>query len=109
MSPTNQPFPAGALTNWGNAVRIAHQDGTFSWYFHIKTNRVFVEVGDQVVRGQVIAEANNTGRSSGPHLHYQVQGDNVNWGQSIPIRFDTASHGDCYIPQTGDNVTSNNN
>jgi murein DD-endopeptidase MepM/ murein hydrolase activator NlpD len=109
MSPSNQPFPPGALTNWGNALRIAHQDGTFSWYFHLKTNRVFVNVGEQVVRGQVVAESNNTGRSTGPHLHYQVQADNIDWGQSIQIRFDTASHGNCYIPQTGDDVTSNNN
>jgi murein DD-endopeptidase MepM/ murein hydrolase activator NlpD len=108
VSPSNQPFPQGSLQNWGNAVRIAHQDGTFAWYFHIKTNRVFVNVGETVVRGQVIAEADNTGRSTDAHLHYQVQDNNANWGQSIQIRFDTASHGSCYIPVTGDDVTSNN-
>jgi len=109
VSPSNQPFPAGSLQNWGNAVRIAHQDGAFSWYFHIKTNTVSVNVGQKVLRAQSIAQADNTGRSTGPHLHYQVQDNNTNWGQSIQIRFDTQSHGSCYIPQTGDDVTSNNN
>ena len=107
-SNTNQEFPAGALENWGNAVRIAHQDGTTGWYFHIKTNTVSVNVGNIVIRGQPIAEADNTGRSSGSHLHFQVQDNNVNWGQSIQIRFDTKSHGSCYLPQTGDSLVSNN-
>jgi hypothetical protein len=43
-----------------------------------------------------------------PHLHFQVQNGNVNWGQSIPIRFDAANHGACYIPLTGDSLVSNN-
>ena len=107
-SATNQEFPPGALENWGNAVRIAHQDGTTGWYFHIKTNSVFVNVGNIVIRGQPIAEADNTGRSSGPHLHFQVQDNNMNWGQSIQIRFDTKSHGSCYLPQTADSLVSNN-
>ena len=109
VSSSNQPFPMGSLQNWGNAVRIAHQDGTFSWYFHIKTNTVSVNVGQTVLRGQSIAQSDNTGRSTKAHLHYQVQDNNTNWGQSIQIRFDTQSHGSCYIPQTNDNVTSNNN
>jgi murein DD-endopeptidase MepM/ murein hydrolase activator NlpD len=107
-SPTNQPFPNGSLQNWGNAVRIAHQDGTFAWYFHIKTNGVTVNLDEEVQRGQPIAQADNTGRSSGAHLHFQVQADNINWGQSIQIRFDTPNLGGCYIPQTGDSLISNN-
>lgn len=108
VSPTNQPFPPGSLQNWGNAVRIGHQDGTFAWYFHIETNGVLVDDDEPIQRGQPIARADNTGRSSGPHLHFQVQANNNNWGQSIQIRLDTDNLGGCYIPQTGDFLTSNN-
>jgi murein DD-endopeptidase MepM/ murein hydrolase activator NlpD len=108
VSNSNQPFPLGHSQNWGNVVRIGHQDGTTGWYMHIDTMGVHVLQGQVVSRGQPIADAGNTGRSSGPHLHFQVQAGSSSWGQTIPIRFDTASHGSCYIPQTDDVLTSNN-
>lgn len=107
-TPNNQPFPQGSTLNWGNTVRIEHQDGTFAWYFHIRQNGVIVTQGQQVQRGQPIAFADNTGRSTNAHLHHQVQADNANWGQSIRIRFATGDTPPCYIPQTGDTLLSNN-
>ena len=53
--PGNEPFPDGNLQNWGNAVRIRHAGGFTSWYFHIQTKSVLVNVGDVVVQGQAIA------------------------------------------------------
>lgn len=102
-TPSNTPFPAGSLQNWGNAVRIRHPGGFTSWYFHLQTNGVSVKVGDVVQRGQPIATSDNTGRTSGPHLHFQVQADSANWGQSVGIAFQ-----DCEVPTGGDTVTSNN-
>jgi len=102
--PGNQPFPAGSLQNWGNAVRIRHAGGFTSWYFHIQTNGVLVNVGDVVTQGQVIARSDNTGRSSGAHLHFQVQADSTDWGQSVPCTFGA----NCEQPATGASVTSNN-
>jgi murein DD-endopeptidase MepM/ murein hydrolase activator NlpD len=104
----NLPFPPGSSQNWGNVVRITHQDGTTGWYMHIDTMGVVVNVGQVLSRGALIAHAGNTGRSSGPHLHFQVQAGSSSWGNTIPILFDTANKGSCYIPQTGDNLTSNN-
>lgn len=101
--PGNQPFAQGSLQNWGNAVRIRHRGGLTSWYFHIKRNGVLVNVGDTVTTGQTIATSGNTGRSSGPHLHFQVQADSNNWGQSVPITF-----ANCAQP-SGGVVTSDNN
>jgi biotin carboxyl carrier protein len=98
-SASNQPFPAGSLQNWGNAVRLRHAGGFTSWYFHIQQNGVLVKVGDTVSAGQVIALSDNTGRSSAPHLHFQVQADSINWGQSVPISF-----GSCEVPKSGDKV-----
>jgi len=103
-TPSNTPFPAGSLQNWGNAVRIRHAGGFTSWYFHIQANGVLVNVGDVVTQGQAIATSGGTGRSSGPHLHFQVQADSVDWGQSVAHTFGD----DCAQPATGDTVTSNN-
>jgi murein DD-endopeptidase MepM/ murein hydrolase activator NlpD len=102
--PGNMPFPAGSLQNWGNAVRLRHAGGFTSWYFHIQANGVRVNVGDVVTQGQVIAISGNTGRSSGAHLHFQVQADSVDWGQSVPCTFGA----NCEQPSGGDSVTSDN-
>ena len=102
-SASNTPYPAGSLQNWGNTVRIRHAGGFTSWYFHIQANGVTVNVGDTVQRGQPIATSGNTGRSTGPHLHFQVQADSANWGQSVPITF-----GSCEQPATGATVASDN-
>jgi murein DD-endopeptidase MepM/ murein hydrolase activator NlpD len=102
-TPTNTPFPNGSLQNWGNAVRIRHAGGFTSWYFHPQPNTVTVNVGDTVQSGQPIATSDNTGRSSGAHLHFQVQADSIDWGPSVSVDF-----GACQLPNTGDSATSNN-
>ena len=104
QGPGNMPFPNGSLQNWGNAVRLRHAGGFTSWYFHIQTNGVLVNVGDVVTQGQVIARCGNTGRSSGPHLHFQVQADSAEWGQSVPHTFGA----NCEQPAGGASVTSDN-
>lgn len=101
VSPTNQPFPNGSLQNWGNAVRIRHDGGLTSWYFHLATNGVSVNVGDKVTQGQMIARSDNTGRTTSPHLHFQVQADSNNWGQSVPLSFRN-----CLVPTGGDTATA---
>lgn len=103
-TPSNTPFPNGSLQNWGNAVRIRHLGGFTSWYFHIQPNGVLVNIGDTVQAGQPIAISGNTGRSSQPHLHFQVQADSTDWGQTVPISFGS----NCEVPATGATVTSDN-
>lgn len=102
-SATNVKFPNGSLDNWGNAVRIRHLGGFTSWYFHLQPNSALVEEEEMVKAGQPIALSDNTGRSGAAHLHFQVQADSSNWGQSIPISFN-----DCDVPAKGASVTSQN-
>lgn len=104
QGPGNMPFPNGDLANWGNALRIRHAGGFTSWYFHIRANGVLVSVGDEVTQGQAIAISGNTGRSSGAHLHFQVQADSIDWGQSVAHTFGAG----CEQPAGGTTVTSDN-
>lgn len=61
---------AGTQGGYGRAVKIRHANGFETFYAHL--NRATVRVGQTVRRGQKIAELGNTGRSTGPHLHYEI-------------------------------------
>lgn len=56
----------------GNTIIIEHQDGTISNYGHLTREGALVEVGELVSQGQPIGLSGNTGRSSEPHLHFEV-------------------------------------
>ena len=61
---------AGPDSGYGNAVLIDHGFGITTKYGHL--SRVNVVVGQEVRRGQVIGAVGTTGRTTGPHLHYEV-------------------------------------
>lgn len=61
---------SGPASGFGQWVRVEHADGTVTVYGHI--SRSLVRVGERVSAGEVIAEVGNEGRSTGPHLHFEV-------------------------------------
>lgn len=59
----------------GNAIVIDHGMGIFTTYMHLA--KIVVTEGEVVAPGQKIGEIGNTGRSAGPHLHFQVDANGV--------------------------------
>ena len=77
MVVSTEPHPA-----YGNLVEIDHGNGLVTRYAH--ASRVLVKTGDLVKRGQKVAEVGNSGRSTGPHLHFEVLVEGV---PQNPARF----------------------
>ncbi len=63
---------------YGNMILIDHGNGMITRYAH--HSKMYVKVGDQVLKGQTIGMVGSTGRSTGPHLHFElyVNGKRVN-------------------------------
>jgi murein DD-endopeptidase MepM/ murein hydrolase activator NlpD len=79
---------------YGLMLEIDHGNGLMTRYGH--TSKILVKVGDLVKRGQVVADVGTTGRSTGPHLHYEVRiaGEAVN-----PIPY-LQGEGSAVVPTT---------
>jgi len=71
-----------------NLVRILHNDGTHAVYAHLNWNSIRVQPGDEVERGEYIADSGNTGFSNGPHLHFAVLKNVGMRMESVPIAFE---------------------
>ena len=62
---------AGTEGGYGKVVVIDHGYGVKTRFGHL--SKLEVKTGDRVKRGQVVGAVGNTGRSTGPHLHYEVR------------------------------------
>jgi murein DD-endopeptidase MepM/ murein hydrolase activator NlpD len=59
------------VAEYGNIVEVDHDNGLTSRYAHL--SKSLVRVGDVVMKGQVIAKVGSSGRTTGPHLHFEVR------------------------------------
>ncbi|WP_313002533.1 M23 family metallopeptidase [Chryseobacterium gleum] len=66
---------SGQKGGYGNCVIVSHGNGLATLYGHL--SELISKVNDKVKVGQVIAKSGNTGRSTGPHLHYEVHKNNT--------------------------------
>ncbi len=62
---------AGARGGYGNVVEIEHEDGRTSRYAHLSA--IAVEPGDAIAAGARLGAVGSTGRSTGPHLHFELR------------------------------------
>jgi urea transporter len=69
----NEIGSANIRDNWGNNVIIKHDDYLFSSVNHLVPGSITVKEGDRVKQGDIIGKCGNSGRSSYPHLHFQLQ------------------------------------
>jgi len=65
----------GTLTtkDYGNYIKIKHDSQYTTLYAHLRHDSLLFNVGEQVKKGQKIAEVGNTGNSTGPHLHWELR------------------------------------
>ncbi|HSB68959.1 MAG TPA: peptidoglycan DD-metalloendopeptidase family protein [Candidatus Methylomirabilis sp.] len=72
----------GPLAGFGNVVFLNHGHGFTTFYAHVSTSPV--KEGQQVRRGEVVARVGMSGRTTGPHVHYEVQ---VNGSTVNPMKY----------------------
>lgn len=85
-----EKYPNGNGCPNDNHVFVEHDDGTIGLYIHLTTDGVIPSVDERVEQGQLIAYSGNTGCSTGPHLHFQVN-KSLSERISIPVSFKNAS------------------
>ncbi|RFZ81865.1 peptidase M23 [Mucilaginibacter terrenus] len=76
---------ASRAGGYGNCVKIKHTNGLETWYGHL--SKISVREGQRVTVGDVIGKVGSTGRSTGPHLHYEIRknGQPVNPKQYLSL------------------------
>ncbi len=62
---------AGVVSGYGNMIKIKHEDGLETLYGHLSS--INVKKGQEIKKGDVIGEVGSTGRSTGPHLHFELR------------------------------------
>jgi murein DD-endopeptidase MepM/ murein hydrolase activator NlpD len=80
---------SGFLGSYGNAMIVEHQDGYRTLYGHASAN--LVQLGESVEEGQTIGLVGNTGRSAGPHLHFELQKDGIRVDPALHAELKLAS------------------
>ena len=89
---------------FGNYITVAHEDGEFSHYAHLRAGSFVAKTGDRVEAGQALARVGTSGYSFGAHVHVHVTKSHWISTPSVPFRFEDAP----YRPGFRGAVTSRN-
>lgn len=73
---------SGVQSGYGNTLMIKHDDGKVTLYAH--NDKLLASVGERVKKGQVVTKIGSTGRSTGPHLHFEVR---INGKTTDPMKY----------------------
>ncbi len=100
--------------NWGNTIIIRHHDTLYTSLNHLLKGSINVKAGDRVKKGDKIALCGNSGRSTYPHLHFQVQAYPAVGSPTLEYPFsnflqNSNSHSELKtfsIPEKGDKVSA---
>lgn len=68
----------------GNYIKIKHDNNIMSVYCHC--SELFVEKGDIIRGGEIIAEVGSTGQSTGPHIHFEIRINDVSYNPAIALK-----------------------
>ena len=68
----------------GNYIKIKHDNNIVSVYCHC--SKLFVEKGDVIRGGEIIAEVGSTGQSTGPHIHFEIRINDVSYDPAIALK-----------------------
>ncbi|HVG31155.1 MAG TPA: M23 family metallopeptidase [Pyrinomonadaceae bacterium] len=91
---TGTVLSAGWQNGYGQMVEVSHGGGLTTRYAHL--SKIEVAAGQQLARGDVVGRVGSTGRSTGPHLHYEVRinGEAVNPRAYLPGPADAVTESD---------------
>ena len=95
----------------GNFIVIKHHYGEYSLTAHLMAGSIVVKKGDKVKQGQVIAKCGNSGNTTAPHIHFQLQTNKYfDFSASLPIAFtDIGAKQSDYYHDVFPNRTTENN
>jgi urea transporter/murein DD-endopeptidase MepM/ murein hydrolase activator NlpD len=85
--PDNPIGGVNVQQNWGNFVLIEHAPRLYSLVAHLVPGSVRVAVGQTVRTGELLGLCGNSGRSSQPHVHFQLQAEPETGAATLPCRF----------------------
>lgn len=96
-----------ACMQYNNYIVIAHNDGTFANYAHLKCNSAKVKIGDSIKQGSVIALSGNTGYTNGAHLHFECYLPSKDKNQTIETYFKIGDANEIAVLEEGETYYKN--